>query len=212
MPIFIEGSLRKVVKVSPDGVIIANYQNADLKSPRGIDADANGNVFVLNLSENKLFKFDSGGQYVATQIINFGGDQVTIDELSNTLYVAGSGISAYDVSGAGPVYQGKISSLHVDGINFDSTLNSLFATPFDLHPAFDAVQYTPTGDVVAVYQGAPIATELSFAVAAVSIPEPELLVLMTAALFSLGLTRHCHLRGVRAGVDQQPSSRRISPR
>ena len=144
------------------GTSTGTFSHADLVFPGGIDADADGNVYIVNSAAvgvgNKLFKFSSSGTYLGMYDITQVSDpfDMAIDEAGEILYIGdfyggASGIKAYDISGATPTFLNSVSTPGlngVTGISFDPASGHLFAADSD-----GAIEITTSGTLVNSYSG-----------------------------------------------------------
>ena len=77
-----------VNKISPSGSLLGTYQIAHCSSgtslPKGIAADANGNIWVSVYCENKLKKLNSSGTIIGSFDVNLPGE-IAVDVNGNIL-------------------------------------------------------------------------------------------------------------------------------
>jgi hypothetical protein len=163
----------------------------------GIDADAAGNVYIVNQTEadgHHLAKFSPGGVLLNTTFLGaINGRDLAIDEVSNRLYMAdgssaGSGIKIFDISGAMPVLTGSISTpatARIDGVHFATESGNILATDFgNVSNDPRGMEFSPTGTLLREYR--PTGAMFSFDITTFVIPEPGSLWLLIVGLVGLG--------------------------
>ena len=98
---------RTSFRLDPAGTISQAFSHQDLVFPRGIDAAANGDVYIVNSAAvgvgNRLFKFNSAGQYLGDFPITpeSNPSDLAINEANGELYLAdefGDAIHVYDIA------------------------------------------------------------------------------------------------------------------
>jgi hypothetical protein len=113
-----QSSPRTSFRLDQAGSVSQTFSHPDLVFPRGIDANANGDVFIVNSAGvgvgNRLFRFSSSGTYISNYAIPQAIDpsDIAIDETRSLLYVAdefGNSILKYDISSGTPTYTGSLS-------------------------------------------------------------------------------------------------------
>lgn len=134
---------RTSVRLNSSGAIAETFSHADLVFPRGIDADSDGNVYIVNSAGvgvgNVIFKFSPLGSFINSTSINGQVSvpaDMAIDEVNRLLYVAdefgGSvNVKVYDISGAQPVFSGTIGTTEISGalgVSFDADAGTILIT------------------------------------------------------------------------------------
>lgn len=153
------------------GAVSQTFVSPTGGSFRGIDADANGNVYVAVASGTSSFaieKYDASGTFLSSSPITGVAFDLAIDEAGERLFVVDEtpttgGIQIYGISGAAPMYMGDIpvaSDAVMSGVSFSAELGTVFATdlgtvsdnPRGWELALDGTvlqTFTPTGAGVA---------------------------------------------------------------
>jgi hypothetical protein len=120
----------KSFRLGPNGRIEAQYSHVDLIFPSGIDATANGDVYIATGTARglgpRLFRFSADGAYLADFAIQQVEHpaQFAINETTNELYIAdqfGDAIVVYDLSSDSPS--------HIDTLEMPSTPLDVFIEP-----------------------------------------------------------------------------------
>ena len=103
------GDPRTSFRLDQSGAISATFSHPGLRFPAGIDADANGNVFILQVFalSNSVFQFDASGNYVNDfalpsefPVVSRPAD-IAINEITNELFISDEierSIHIYDLS------------------------------------------------------------------------------------------------------------------
>ena len=129
---------RTSFRLAADGSISQSFSHEDLVFPRGIDASANGDVYILSSGggPDRLFKFDSEGVFADVFFLT-GTDNpsdIAINEETNELFMSDEfdmSIHIYDLSSGAPQYK---ESLPVPGYTIDvfieSTTGRIFGSFF----------------------------------------------------------------------------------
>ena len=109
---------RTSFRLDSTGSISASFSHPQLVFPRGIDADADGNVFILNSAAvgigNRLFQFDAAGNYVDDFALSgvLSPSDIAIDETTNELLVAdefGEAVHIFDLVTGTPALTDSLS-------------------------------------------------------------------------------------------------------
>ena len=107
---------RTSFRIDPDGNITGVFAHPDLVFPHGIDATANGDVYIVNSAAvgvgNKLFKFGPDGAYIDDFAIFEARhpSDIAIDEIREELYIADElhSIHVYDLASGTPIFSATI--------------------------------------------------------------------------------------------------------
>jgi hypothetical protein len=160
--------------------------------PSGIDAAANGDVYIVNSAaqSNALFRFTAGGAFVNSYPISQALDpsDIAIDEAHNLLYMAdefGAGILKYDISSGAPVYTGSLplgnSSYNPLDVFVEPVSGRVFGTfsefGTDANGFYDAyvgfeVAANGSGIVHLYAETAPLQNQNVRSIVAFAVPEP----------------------------------------
>jgi hypothetical protein len=180
------GSRRTSFRLGGDGSIEAEYSHIDLDFPHGIDATANGDVYIVNSSAARLFKFSAGGSYIADFAIPEVDrpSDIAINEATDELYVAdssGNAIVVYDLSLGSPS--------HIDTLPLPNSPVDVFVEPTSgriFGAAYDAItdpmfvlsyrgfEISREGELLAVFsEDAPPAEQGIRGIVAIAVPEPS---------------------------------------
>jgi len=133
---------RKSCRLDPAGTISATFSHLDLVFAGGIDANANGDVFILESSHCKgggrLFKFDASGNYLddfALADVKNAMD-IAISESTNELFIADvktNAVLIYDLGNGTPVLT---HTLPVPGrvldVFVEQTMGRIFGTSVNI--------------------------------------------------------------------------------
>jgi hypothetical protein len=130
---------RTSFRIDPDGNITGMFTHPDLVFPDGIDATANGDVYILNGSAvgvgNRLFKFSSDGTYIDKFLIpgTKNPADMAIDEIWEQLYVADErgGIHVYDLTSGTPIFSATIPT--PGDLVFDVFIEPISGRIFGVH-------------------------------------------------------------------------------
>ena len=89
------GSKHRVQKLTPDGKFIAEWKDVGFYGPRRITIGPDDSVYVVDSGHNRIVKFNSDGQVLASWGSEGSGDgqfkglsSVAVDPMNNKLYVA----------------------------------------------------------------------------------------------------------------------------
>ena len=194
---------RTSFRLGPDGSITGTYAHPDLVFPDGIDATADGTVYIVNGANLgaglRLFKFDSSGGYLADFAIpeTSNPSDIAINETSNELLIADEGndsIHIYDISSATPTYSQTISGLRR---TFDVFTDPMSGRIFGVTSTFENDVSSRTGYEVArdgtivnsYFEDAPLDEQTITGIVALVVPEPGSMVLLV--LVAGMLLRRC---------------------
>jgi formylglycine-generating enzyme required for sulfatase activity len=158
----------------------------------GIDADASGNVYVVNqtfFDPVFLYKFASDGTFLNSIPVGYG--DISIDEVNQRLYLAeGFRIGIYDISGTVPVLAGTIATpvnSSIYRVHYAAESGNVLATDLgDFSGDPRGLEYSPLGTLVAEYR--PI-NAYSARDIVTMVPEPGSMGLVSLAFVGIGLTR-----------------------
>lgn len=179
------------------GVVTGTFSHPSINQYTGIDADTNGNVFVVGSSgdSSSLYKFASNGTFLNSIPVAASARDVSIDEVNNRLYIAhefdAPGIQIYDISAAIPFFSGAIATpagSNIVGIHYASESGNILATDFGAGSGDPrGLEFSPTGTLLAEYR--PANAELAWDITTfVVIPEPSSLILLLAGTLGLGFS------------------------
>jgi hypothetical protein len=167
-------------RLNPDGSLSQVFTTRGFNY--GIDADANGNVYVKRL--DAIYKYNAVGAEIGFTADPHGGD-IAIDEIGQVLYVARGGIRAYDISGELPVFVKSIPTpAEFAGLAFDPRFGHLFGTGLFEGKGWEL---TTSGQVIRDFK--PDDSILAFDIVPVHVPEPSALALAACSLFAISLIR-----------------------
>ena len=179
------------------GVVTQTFSNPGIQRPEGIDADAAGNVYIVDdhpsLTANRLFKFAPDGTFLNS--ISLGtttAADLAIDEAGNRLFVAvefsaGLGVKIFDISATVPAPLGSIvtpANANIFGVYFAPESGNVLATD-DGAGSDDprGLEYSPAGVLLREYRAAN--HELAFDIATFApVPEPDSATLALAGMIA----------------------------
>jgi hypothetical protein len=159
-----------------------------MRELHGIDADAAGNVYVVDTYPNSiLYKFAPNGALLNSTPLDAGfyGDDIAIDEIGQRLFMsdelaAGQGIRVFDISGAAPAYIGNFltpANSIIFGIDYAGESGHILATDFGLISSDPrGLEYSPTGTLLYEYRATPAA--FAWDITTLPVPEPASIVLL----------------------------------
>lgn len=110
----------RTFKLDREGRLLATYSHPGISYPNGIDAAANGNVYVLNGAPNfggiKLYQFQASGSFISSHTIPqmTHVSSIAIDESRNFLYICDEiapSVYRYDISSGEPVFSAMLPAL-----------------------------------------------------------------------------------------------------
>ena len=159
---------RTAFRLDQSGAISETFSHPNLVFPTGIDADANGNVFILQgTSGKRLFEFDSSGNYVNDYELpaTISPSDIAINEETNELLmydrsdIIGAGsVHVYDLSTRPPV---MVDTLPVPEMAIEVFVEQvsgrIFVATLDLGPPgtfvfrSDGFEVSREGELVASY-------------------------------------------------------------
>ena len=191
-------------RYSSTGSVTQTYSHATLGSPRGVDADAAGSVYIADgsgVSGNELIKFSSDGNFLNSISIDpIQPFDLAIDEASSLLYLAdqgsrGDGIKVFDISGAMPSLVGSVTTPAnsvIVGVHFAAESGNILAVDSGLTPGTDprGLEYSPGGMFLREYlpSDAIVAWDIT------TIPEPSSCVLVMLGMLGAMFRRPSALR------------------
>jgi hypothetical protein len=180
---------RTSFQIDQAGNVLQTFSHPDLVFPSGIDANANGDVYIVNsggTTGERLFRFTSGGAYISDYAIPqaVNSQDIAIDETRGTLYIAdefGSSVLKYDLSSGAPVFT---TSLPVPGSAIDvfvepisgRIFGALYTRETDstVLPFLKFVGFELTGNSVTLFTENAIPTRQTvMGIVALAIPEPS---------------------------------------
>jgi len=136
----LDSTARTSFRLDPAGTVSATFAHPDLVFPRGIDANANGDVFILNGARkgvgNRLFKFDATGKYLDNFELPSVVDpsDIAINESTNELFVSdekAKSIFIYDLASGSPVLTHTLPVLgRAIDVFVEQTSGRVFGTMF----------------------------------------------------------------------------------
>jgi len=152
----------------------------------GIDADANGNVYISTLiddASNEIQQFSADGTFLGRTLVTDNPSDISIDEDTGRLFLAQTitltnGIQIYDVSGSAPDFSNDIATPQnsiILGVDYSTQLGTVFATDIGfLTGGGRGFQLGTDGTLLATYT--PAGFNLAFDIA--GIPEPSTMTLL----------------------------------
>lgn len=125
-------------KLDQEGTLLATYSHSGIWWPRGIDAAANGDVYVLDNGsfdmQIKLHRFHADGSLIDSYVLPemYHVASMAIDEARNVVYVSTSteaSVFRYDISSGVPVFAGTLPAISNIGKMFvEQQSGRLFTT------------------------------------------------------------------------------------
>jgi len=197
-PIF---GINYATRFNSAGVVTGTFSHPSITQYTGIDADANGNVYVVGGGPSSLYKFAPDGTFLNSISVAASALDVSIDEANNRLYMAhefgAPGIRIYDISGAIPVLAGAIAtpaSSNILGIHYAAESGNILATDHGTGSGDPrGLEYSPIGTLIAEYR--PTNGRMALDITTFStIPEPSSTGLVLLAIVGLGLRRNARRR------------------
>lgn len=176
------------------GAVTGTFSHPNINQYTGIDADANGNVYIATSSS--LYKFAPNGTFLNSIVVASSGLDVSIDEANNRLYMAHEfgtpGIRIYDISGAVPVLAGSITTptpSNLVGIHYAPESGNVLATDIGAGTGDPrGLEFSPAGTLLAEYR--PTNVDQAWDIVTLgTIPEPGTMTLVFLAVAGLGLRR-----------------------
>jgi formylglycine-generating enzyme required for sulfatase activity len=184
------------IRLNSAGAVTGTFSHPSIYRPRGIDADASGNVYLVGVSvfdPASLYKFASDGTFLNSIPLANDASDISIDEVNQRLYLAQGGlggIGIYDISGTVPVLAGAIAtavSSSIFGVHYAAESGNILATDvgsFSDDPR--GLEYSPLGTLVAEYRPANAYRALDIVT---MVPEPRSMGLVSLTFAGFGLTR-----------------------
>jgi hypothetical protein len=190
-----DSNSRTSFRLDQNGTVSATFSHVDLVFPRGIDADADGNVYILNAAGvgvgNRLFKFDASGGYVADFPIPESPhpSEIAINERAGELYVAnefGDSVVVYDITSGTPMFDDVLTVPgHITDVFIEPVSGRIFGSYYDLetdamglflrHTGFEVSR---SGTLLQLFmEDGPPRDQTVRSVVAIAIPEPRSAVL-----------------------------------
>jgi hypothetical protein len=182
------------------GTITGTFQVPSTFSLGGVDADADGNTYIIKKSASaEIVKFDSAGTLLNSTPVLTGADDVSIDEVGKRMFIANetnsaSSILIYDISGAAPVFTGSIAgppgSVLV-GVSYTPGSGNILAADFGLRTTgLDmprGYEFSPSGVLLRTY--IPTSAQFAFDIIAYQVPEPSTILCIAMALPGMAFVR-----------------------
>jgi len=187
---------RTSFRFDQDGNISETFLHVDLVFPRGIDAAANGDVYILNSAAvgvgHRLFKFGSTGTYIDDFSIpkTNNPSDIAINELSEELYIAdefGRSIHVYDISSGEPIFSSTLPvPERTSDVFIEPISGRIFGTYYTIgrenpsnFPHFTGFEISRKGSLLNLYtvDPAPLAQGIR-SIVAVFVPEPASVLLV----------------------------------
>jgi hypothetical protein len=189
------------------GVVTETFSHPNIYEYSGIDADADGNVYVVGKSAppanlTSLYKFAPDGTFLNSILLTASANDVSIDEVNKRLYMAhesgAPGIEIYNIAGAVPVLAGSIATpatADIVGVHYAAESGNILATDFGLGSGDPrGLEYSPIGTLLAEYR--PANVEVAWDITTFStIPEPGALGLLFLAAVGIRRKRAGRRRG-----------------
>jgi hypothetical protein len=194
---------RTSFRLDRDGNISGTFSHANLVWPRGIDAAANGDVYILNSGiGERLFRFNSAGGYLNDFPIpqTDNPSDIAINEQRNELYMADefdNSIHVYDISSGVPIFRDtwSLPGRTVD-VFVEQTTGRIFGTFYvierddvGLHSKYTGFEISQNGDVINLYVENEVPRQQSVRrIVAVAVPEPASVLLFLLAASAVCLS------------------------
>jgi hypothetical protein len=188
------------------GIVTGTISHPDINVYSGIDADADGNIYVAGTSSppanvSRLYKFAPDGTFLNSILLTARADDLSIDEVNQRLFMAhengAPGIEIYDIAGAVPILAGSfVTPVTADiiGIHYAAESGNILATDFGIASGDPrGLEYSPIGMLLAEYRPTNAFVALDITTFTV-IPEPGSMALMFLAVGGLGLKRSARQR------------------
>jgi hypothetical protein len=197
-----DGQPRTSFRLGHDGTIEVQYTHVDLVSPTGIDATANGEVYIVNggFPEGaiRLFKFAADGTYLddfaIPQVV--APADLAINEATEELFIAdsfGQAIVVYDLSSGSPSFIDRLPMprLPVD-VFVEPTTGRIFGADQDLPIDFmgrfitySGFEISRGGEITTIFlEDASPREQTIRGIVAIAVPEPGSLGLWAMAAIS----------------------------
>jgi hypothetical protein len=175
------------------GVLTQTFNIPDGSGINGIDADAEGNVYVvdtLSYRNSFLYKFSQNGTFLNRTLLPFvlDGDDIAIDEVGKRLFISdefggNQGIKMFDISGATPSFISSITTPANGtyyGVDYAEDSGDVLVTDLgNLSHDPRGLEYSPNGTLLREYRAFNGST--AYDIVALAVPEPA-----TAALLVIG--------------------------
>lgn len=195
---------RTSFRLDQAGNVTAALSHPQLVFPRGIDATAEGEIYILNSANagigNRLFKFDTDGQFLSSFAIPQAENpsDIAIDEVGGEVFIAdefGEAVLVYDVTTGVPVFQEAIPVPgYVLDVFFEPTTRTIFGAfftqsmdaqgPFSRYTGFELSR---TSGIIQLFEeAAPPREQTVRGIVAVVVPEPHLATMLFSSLTVIG--------------------------
>jgi hypothetical protein len=188
------------------GAVTGTFTHATMHEDAGMDADAAGNVYIVDIfgSTRTLFKFAPDGTFLNSLPLDptIVPRDMAIDEATNRLYLADGSSSGpatkvriFNIAGPVPVPAGTLptpAGATIEGIHFAAESSNILVTDFGVPSNMvRGFELSPIGTVLQTYTPSP--AEFGFDITTFVIPEPA-----SWAVIGLGLCAFCARRGATA--------------
>jgi hypothetical protein len=185
------------------GVLTQSFYIPDGSGINGIDADADGNVYVvetLSYRNSFLYKFAQNGTFLNRTLLPFVlvGDDIAIDEVGKRLFIAdefdgSQGIKVFDISGATPSFINSITTPAngaYHGVDYSEGSGDLLVVDTGIlsHDP-RGLEYSPNGTLLREYRAFNGSTLYDIVAAAVPEPNTGLLALLGCGFIWRGRSR-----------------------
>ena len=181
-------------RFNSSGAVTQTYSHPLMEELAGVDADADGNVYVVDDFITKvLYKFAADGTFLTSVPLGtINPTDVAIDEAADRLYMADEfggplGIKVFDISGPIPILTGGIATpptSNIAGVHFAAESGNILATDFGVTSDDPrGLEFSPSGTLLREYRptGARNAWDIT-----TFVPEPGIVCLFV--LGTVGLT------------------------
>jgi hypothetical protein len=193
--VYAAGFLRTAVatRFNSLGVVTQTFSHPDLVRLNGIDADNEGNVYIVSRRSQddvRLFKFAQDGTFLNSTLLGATpARDLAIDESGRQLFLAIDAgtiterIQVFDISGGVPTFVDSIAtppSASLLGVHFAPRTSNILATQWITTPR--GLEYSPNGTFLAQY----VVTggRNVFDIATLPVPEPEMTVIILAGILA----------------------------